>query len=98
MRELTVDFTGVTSIFGLYDTLNMNLRFPVKCGKNWDALWDCMCDYCDESHVTIVGLDTLPKEAMLQREIKGILEVFENVEKERKTFSYTVVNAGQGGE
>lgn len=35
---------GITSKAALLDALAVNLRFPEYFGRNWDALWECICD------------------------------------------------------
>lgn len=36
---------GITDATELLDVLANQLRFPVYFGRNWDALFDCLCDF-----------------------------------------------------
>ena len=97
MEEILVDFTGVTSIDGLHEVLKKSLRFYDDYGMNLDALWDYMYDYCEDMHVTIIGLDTLPKDYYFQEEVAGILKIFKRATEKMDSFAYTLVNGKQNG-
>jgi RNAse (barnase) inhibitor barstar len=40
-----VDDAGITSKAVLMEALFEALKFPDYFGSNWDALWECICDF-----------------------------------------------------
>ena len=47
MQDITLDFTGCKYFLELHDVLKKAFGFPDYYGKNLDALWDCLDNYCD---------------------------------------------------
>ena len=45
---IVVDFSGCKYLDELYERIK-SFGFPACCGKNWDAVWDCIDGYFDEN-------------------------------------------------
>ena len=61
MKTVILDFDGCYTIFEMHQVLKKSFDFPDYYGENWDALWDCLRDWCDEpTLVAVKGLNALP--------------------------------------
>ena len=91
METITLDFTGCKSLLQLHLIFKETFGFPDFYGKNLDALWDCLRDYCRENRIIYVkGTKTLPKEwGEYTEKIYGI---FEDVEKEVDNVKFEIVS------
>lgn len=58
-----LDFSGIETKEALYVYLQQQLKLPDYCGKNLDALYDCLTDIPGEITVTVEHLECL-KEAL----------------------------------
>ena len=91
MQNIVLDFTGCKHLFSIHTILKDSFGFPEWYGKNLDALWDCLYNYCDwELHVSIKGLNTLPQE--LDEYIKKMFIVFERVQSENPNIMFEVIS------
>ena len=62
IKEITLDFTGVKTLWELYERIRVACDFPEWYGKNWDAFWDLLSEPRDETMVTVRGIQMLPRE------------------------------------
>ena len=75
MKQFTVDFTGIKTIWYFYEELIKGLEFPAWCGKNLDAIWDLVTGYLEyPAIITFKGIKTLPED--LKDEAKSIINIF----------------------
>jgi RNAse (barnase) inhibitor barstar len=87
-QKLTLDFTGVKYALQFYEVVIESLEFPAPCGMNYDAIWDCMRDYCSETHVVVRGTSTLSGE--LAEAAKEVIDIFREASEKISKFSYVV--------
>ena len=46
-NPIVVDFSGCKHLDDLHERIRKSFGFPACCGKNWDAVWDCIDGYFD---------------------------------------------------
>lgn len=59
MKEITIDCTGVANGAALHALIAKTLDFPAHYGRNLDALYDCLTELSQETHITVFGLGNL---------------------------------------
>lgn len=59
MKEITINCAGVADTAALHALLAKSLGFESHYGSNLDALYDCLTEIGQETHVTVFGLDAL---------------------------------------
>ena len=79
IEEITLDFTGVKTLWELHERIRIAFDFPEWSGKNWDAFWDLLSEPFEETMVTVRGIQMLPRE--LQPCGKKVLELLEENKK-----------------
>ena len=75
MKEYTLDFSKVKTIWDFHQALKDDLELLDYYGRNMDALWDCIT--ADIEHPAIIfvkGLHALPKS--LEDKKRILLEIF----------------------
>ena len=91
INEITLDLTGCRSPLLLHLIIKEAFGFPDFYGKNLDALWDCLRDYCREDSIIYVkGTRTLPKE--WREYMEKVYEIFKDVEKEVENVKFEIVS------
>ena len=81
MNVITLDFTGIKSLWNLHEYLKEIFRLPDYYGHNMDALWDCLhCMFDEPTTIMLRNIYALPKELMEAVEI--MLELFADLERE----------------
>lgn len=81
-----LDFSKCKRSDEIHEVIKTAFKFPDFYGKNLDALWDCMGDYCDNEHAVLKGLDKIPKTCDFV--IEEILGVFEDVRNNNQNFTF----------
>ncbi len=90
-NPIILDFTECKTYYDLYDVISVAFDFPEFFGKNLDALWDCMKDYCEKgTQVIIKGSKLIP--CTLKDTFAEILEVFNNVHKRTPNITFEIVS------
>ena len=59
IEEITLDFTGVKTLWELHERIRIAFDFPEWYGKNWDAFWDLLSEPFEETMVTVRGLSLI---------------------------------------
>lgn len=85
MNKVIVDCSGITDARQLHEALKEALRLPEWYGHNLDALYDCLTELCDETHLILLHWD---RDAAYSA---GFLSVFDDAHEESDCFAYTVV-------
>lgn len=83
-----LDFSKCKRMDEIHEVIKTAFKFPDFYGKNLDALWDCMGDYCDNEHAVLKGLDKIPKNCDFV--IEEILGVFEDVRNNNQNFTFEI--------
>lgn len=83
MIDITLDFTGIKSLWNLHEYFKEVFDLPEYYGHNMDALWDCL-PYSFEFPTTIIlkNISALPKE--MAPGVETMLELFHDLEQEDK--------------
>ncbi len=90
ISPIILDFAGCRTSDDLYNVISTAFDFPDFFGKNLDALWDCMKDYCEkEAQIIIKGSKVIPYN--LKDTFAQILEVFIDVHKRTPSISFEIV-------
>ena len=82
-NPIVVDFSGCKYLDDLHERIRKSFGFPACCGKNWDAVWDCIDGYFDENEsrtIQIRGFQSMPNE--LQEYCKPMWGIFSDLQKE----------------
>ena len=91
MNKYIVDFRKAKTYEDLHEILKKSLGFPDYYGKNLDALWDCLMDYCYDWYIEIIGTDSIEKS--LDNDMKKIIEVFTDLIRRYKSSQVAIVEA-----
>ena len=63
MKQFTIDFANVKTVFDFYGTIIAGLKLPDWCGQNFSAIWDMLTGYMEFPATIIMhGTALLPKE------------------------------------
>ena len=69
MQKITLDFSGCTGWYEIFDEIIKKCDFPQWCGKNIDAIWELMEDdfvLCNKpTIITITGTKQMTQDAFL---------------------------------
>ena len=91
MKKIVLDFSKCRYISEIHRVLKEGFDFPDYYGENWDALWDCLSDYCEGPlKVQIKGLSSLPKK--FDSEIKIMLDVFKDLHDYKPDVEFVVLS------
>ncbi len=91
MQDITLDFTGCKYFLELHDVLKKAFGFPDYYGKNLDALWDCLDNYCDwDLCVYVKGSNTLPKE--FEEYMQKMIRIFERVHSTTPNILFEIIS------
>ena len=72
---IVVDFSGCKYLDELYERIQKSFGFPACCGKNWDAVWDCIDGYFDENESRTIQIRGFQSGIFsdLQKECRNII-------------------------
>ena len=85
MKEIIVDCSGIADKRQLHEALKAALCLPEWYGKNLDALFDCLTELDDETHLILQNWDRDAAFAC------GFESVFTDAATENKAFTYTII-------
>ena len=79
MKQFTIDFANVETIFGFYDAIIAGLKLPDWCGKNPSAIWDMLTGHIEyPATIRLHGTAMLPIE--YKDEMDLLMKIFQRVE------------------
>ena len=81
MREITIDCAGLDKA-GLHSAFRKALDFPQWYGNNLDALYDCLTEIFEPTHLILSNLPPLP----------GFLETLEDAANNNECLSVTILS------
>ena len=84
MREIILDCSGIANKRQLHEALKAALCLPEWYGKNLDALFDCLTELDDETHLILKNWDHDAAFAC------GFESVFTDAAAENEAFRYTI--------
>ena len=93
MNYITLDFTGIRSLWNLHEYFKEVFTLPDYYGHNMDALWDCLRYlWSDGEHVEvkIYGFLSLPSD--LKEHCRTMLEVFDDVHRDTPNVVFELVS------
>ncbi len=89
-NPVVLDFTHCKTFNDLYNVISVSFDFPEFFGKNPDALWDCMRDYCEKgTQIIVKGSKNIHEN--LKDEFALILRVFNRVHKETPNITFEII-------
>ena len=76
MQQIELNFQKILTKSDLMIWFKNNFKFPDYFGQNWDAVIDCLGDFCKmDVTINILNRESLPEN--LKPEYKNFLEVIE---------------------
>ena len=89
MKYITLDFTGIKTLWELHEYFKTVFQLPDQYGRNMDALWDCLY-YSFEFPTTIElkNLSAIPDE--MNEEVEIMLELFRDLHREDKKVTVVI--------
>ena len=92
-KKLILDLTGAESVSRIHEKLKEAFGFPDYYGKNWDALYDCLCDLLtdgEKHEVEIRGFYSMDE--ALRTQCAPMLIVFGDAQEEWGNLEVAVVS------
>ena len=93
MNYITLDFSGVKSLWQLHEYFKEVFELPDYYGRNMDALWDCLrCSFEEDTTIILKNLQSMPKD--MHPIIPTIQELFQDLQNEEAevTVNYSADN------
>jgi len=88
--KVIIDGKHIKSEEDFHSVLARELDFPDFYGQNLDALWDCMTGFVSMPlHLTWANYSVSEKK--MSDSLKAIIELFNNLVKEKVGFSYELI-------
>ena len=89
MKYITLDFTGIKTLWELHEYFKTVFQLSDQYGRNMDALWDCLY-YSFEFPTTIElkNLSAIPDE--MNEEVEIMLELFRDLHREDKKVTVVI--------
>ena len=93
MNHITLDFTGIKTLWNLHEYFKRVFDLPDDYGHNMDALWDCLhCYYDEPTTIELKHISALPKE--MKEATETMLALF--LELERCNADITIMMHEEG--
>ncbi len=81
MTYITLDFSGIKSLWDLHEYFMTVFDLPDYYGRNMDALWDCLqCSFEEDTTIVLKNLNAMAKD--MHPVIPTIKELFQDLENE----------------
>lgn len=92
MTYVTLEFSGIKSIWELHEYFKNTFDLPDYYGRNLDALWDCLrCSFAENTTIILKNIYSLPKE--MHPMIPDIQKLFRDLENEEAEVTVKYVEA-----
>lgn len=89
MNHITLDFTGIKTLWNLHEYFKSVFDLPDYYGHNMDALWDCLhCYYDKPTVIELKCVNELPKEMKEAKET--IISLFLELERRNAEITITI--------
>lgn len=80
MNYITLDFSGIKSLWTLHEYFKNVFDLPDYYGHNMDALWDCLHCYYDEPTTIVLNhIEKLPKD--MDKIVETMIALFKELER-----------------
>ena len=81
LQVFKIDLAKARGKSGLFDAFSKTLKFPRHCGRNWDALNDCLTDltWLDGTSWVLILANCKPFVAKYQADFDVAVELLEDV-------------------
>ena len=89
MKYITLDFTGIKTLWELHEYFKTVFHLPNYYGRNMDALWDCLY-YSFEFPTTITLKNVSDIPAEMQETVEVMLELFDDLQRKDKKVTVIV--------
>lgn len=89
MKYITLDFTGIKTLWELHEYFKTVFQLPDYYGRNMDALWDCLY-YSFEFPTTITLKNVSDIPAEMQETVEVMLELFDDLQRKDKKVTVIV--------
>ncbi|WP_313413350.1 barstar family protein [Sedimentibacter sp.] len=81
MKYITLDFSGIKTMYDLHTYLKKAFHLPDYYGYNLDALWDCLhCSFAEPTIIVLRHMSVLPEE--INEAVEVMNELFNDLEKQ----------------
>lgn len=81
MKHITLDFSGIKTMYDLHTYLKKAFKLPNYYGYNMDALWDCLhCSFAEPTTIVLKHISALPNE--MNEAVRIMNELFDDLEKQ----------------
>ena len=93
MNYITLDFSGIKSLWQLHEYFKEVFELPDYYGRNMDALWDCLrCSFEEDTTIILKNLHSISKD--MHPIIPTIQELFQDLQNEEAevTVNYSADN------
>jgi len=90
---IIIDLAKADSISEIHDLLKVSFGFPDHYGRNWDALSDCLEDFCSDGAAYRIELRGFyAMETGLRAKCAPLLTVLGDVQEEWGNIEFTVIS------
>lgn len=74
---MELDFEKIKSKNDLLNWISLHFQFPSYFWRNWDAVSDCLSDFCtEETHIKLKNSSSITKE--IEKEMTIFLDIVNN--------------------
>ncbi len=89
MSYITLDFTGIKTLWELHEYFKAIFHLPDQYGRNMDALWDCLYDSFEfPTTIKLTNISAIPDE--MHEEVETMLELFSDLQREDKKVTVVI--------
>ena len=94
MNYITLDFSGIKSLWTLHEYFKNVFELPDYYGHNMDALWDCLhCYYDEPTTIVLNNIEKLPND--MDKIVETMIALFKELERRNDEVTI-IVNQDDG--
>ncbi len=90
-NPIRIDLKEWKSLFDIFGLLKRKLGLPDFCGENWDAIWDLVKGFTDES-VTIEFYGVSAARERFPEDVDIMLKIFHDLHRGWPHIEYVVID------